>query len=89
MSAVFEFDDLPCSVSKLHIEEPQQVESGYSSDIDTTEARSMPIDEKTYEVPLHENYISSSLKSSTLNNILNKKVVLDDFEILKLLGRGA
>lgn len=94
MSAVFEFDDLPSSIKKMSIEKEEQptTESGYSSDIDATEPRTIPLDEKTYEVPLHANFISSSIKTSTLNSngILNtKKVTLEDFEILKLLGRGA
>lgn len=82
MSAVFEFDDLPT----ISTENEQVSESGYSSEVDSTEARKIPVDEKLYEVPLDENFISSSL-TTTPSSV--RKVSLDDFEVLKLLGRGA
>lgn len=89
MSAVFEFDDLPSvQVSTSSTTTLEDInESGYSSEIDVTEPTQIPSDEKLYEVPLAENFISSSL--STLSAKNNRKVSLDDFEILKLLGRGA
>jgi hypothetical protein len=87
MSAVFEFDDLP-TIASISIQDEQISESGYSSEIDTTEARKIPKDEKLYEVPLDENFISSSLTTTT-STLVRNKVSLDDFEILKLLGRGA
>ncbi|CAO3645811.1 unnamed protein product [Mucor hiemalis] len=82
MSAVFEFDNLPT----ISTENEQVSESGYSSEVDSTEARKIPVDEKLYEVPLDENFISSSL-TTTPSSV--RKVSLDDFEVLKLLGRGA
>lgn len=85
MSAVFEFDDLPTTISTT--ENEQVSESGYSSEIDSTEARKIPVDEKLYEVPLDENFISSSLTTTPSSTV--RKVTLDDFEVLKLLGRGA
>ncbi|GAN07908.1 AGC family protein serine/threonine kinase domain-containing protein [Mucor ambiguus] len=90
MSAVFEFDDLP----SIHISRSATTatledisESGYSSEVDATEPTQIPLDEKLYEVPLAENFISSSLSTPLTRD--NRKVSLDDFEILKLLGRGA
>lgn len=89
MSAVFEFDDLP----SIHVSTSATTtledisESGYSSEVDATEPTQIPLDEKLYEVPLAENFISSSLSTSLTKN--SRKVSLDDFEILKLLGRGA
>lgn len=86
MSAVFEFDDLPTTT--ISTTENEQVnESGYSSEIDSTEARKIPLDEKLYEVPLDENFISSSLTTTPTSAV--RKVTLGDFEVLKLLGRGA
>lgn len=89
MSAVFEFDDLPQPSVLISLNDEEITESGYSSEVDTTEPRQIQLDEKLYEVPLDENFISSSLKTtpSAINQQL--KVCLDDFEILKLLGRGA
>jgi hypothetical protein len=89
MSAVFEFDDLPSVLISTIANEDQVIESGYSSETDITEARRMPLDEKLYEVPLDENFISSSLTTTRSAINVNRKVCLDDFEILKLLGRGA
>ncbi|KAG1441818.1 hypothetical protein G6F46_013236 [Rhizopus delemar] len=77
MSAVFEFDDLPSHKPEIPEEED-----------DTAKARDLPLDEKLYEVPLDESFISSSLTTTNLS-ISQRKVTLDDFEILKLLGRGA
>ncbi|KAI7907197.1 kinase-like domain-containing protein [Cokeromyces recurvatus] len=88
MSAVFEFEDLPSSISNINLDE-DLVESGYSSEVDITEARTLPADEKLYEVALDENYISSSLTINSPLTSVNRKVCLDDFEMLKLLGRGA
>lgn len=85
MSAVFEFDDLPSTL--ISNRDDEIAESGYSSEVDITESRKIPIDEKLYEVPLDTNYISSSIISTTPS--APRKVSLDDFEILKLLGRGA
>jgi hypothetical protein len=76
MSAVFEFDDLPSHKPEIPEED------------DTAKARDLPSDEKLYEVPLDESFISSSLTTTNLS-ISQRKVTLDDFEILKLLGRGA
>ncbi|KAI7892823.1 kinase-like domain-containing protein [Mucor mucedo] len=84
MSAVFHFDDFPSALRSVQDEEV--TESGYSSEIDTTEPRQIPADEKLYEVPLDENFISSAVTKPSVNP---QKVSLDDFEILKLLGRGA
>jgi hypothetical protein len=91
MSSVFEFDDLPTTIKNMSIQDVEQMsESGYSSEIDATEPRKIPKDEKLYEVPLDENFISSSLTTSNTTTLnLGRKVSLDDFEILKLLGRGA
>jgi hypothetical protein len=87
MSAVFEFDDLPSiSISKDEAI-AEATESGYSSENDTTEASIKALDEKLYEVSLNENYISSSVTNTTPSH--SGKVCLEDFEILKLLGRGA
>lgn len=85
MSAVFHFDDFPSALISVTQDE-EVIESGYSSEIDTTESRQMPADEKLYEVPLDENFISSAVTKPSVNP---QKVSLDDFEILKLLGRGA
>ena len=90
MSAVFEFDDLPSihvSTSATTATLEDISESGYSSEVDATEATHIPLDEKLYEVPLAENFISSSLSTPLTKD--SRKVSLDDFEILKLLGRGA
>ncbi|KAI8333378.1 kinase-like domain-containing protein [Chlamydoabsidia padenii] len=65
-----------------------QTESGYSSEVDTPEQP----DETTYEVELgKKSYISSSVVDGPgdFECIKKKKVSLDDFEIIKLLGRGA
>lgn len=83
MSAVFEFDDFPSAL--ISVQDEEIIESGYSSEVDTTEPRRIPLDEKLYEVPLDENFISSIITPS----VSPQKVSLDDFEILKLLGRGA
>ncbi|GAA5797059.1 serine/threonine protein kinase Psk1 [Helicostylum pulchrum] len=84
MTTVFEFDDLPSTlISTL---DDEITESGYSSEVDTTEPRKIPMDAKLYEVPLEENFISSSISTAPS---APRKVSLDDFEILKLLGRGA
>lgn len=84
MTTVFEFDDLPSTlISKL---DDEITESGYSSEVDTFEPRKIPMDAKLYEVPLDENFISSSISTAPS---APRKVSLDDFEILKLLGRGA
>lgn len=88
MSAVFEFDDLPQLTVSISVNEEEVTESGYSSEVDVTEPRQIPSDEKLYEVPLDTNFISSSL-TTTPSAKNQKKVCLDDFEILKLLGRGA
>lgn len=83
MSAVFEFDDLPTHDEPL-------VDEAFVDD--AAKARDpAPLDENLYEVPLGENFISSSLTEiSTLSTTIGlKKVTIDDFEILKLLGRGA
>lgn len=84
MSAVFEFDDFPSAL--ISVQDEEIMESGYSSEVDTTEPRRIPLDEKLYEVPLDENFISSSIITPSVSP---QKVSLDDFEILKLLGRGA
>ncbi|CAO3616287.1 unnamed protein product [Cunninghamella echinulata] len=71
---------------------PQQTESGYSSEIDAAEPTPIPKDEKTYEVELGKKYfISSSVTGSDTPSSIQKKrkVGLEDFEIIKLLGRGA
>ncbi|GAA5806906.1 hypothetical protein MFLAVUS_000254 [Mucor flavus] len=84
MTTVFEFDDLPSTlISTL---DDEITESGYSSEVDTFEPRKIPMDAKLYEVPLDENFISSSISTAPS---APRKVSLDDFEILKLLGRGA
>lgn len=83
MSAVFEFDDLPTHDEPL-------VDEAFVDD--AAKARDpAPLDENLYEVPLGENFISSSLTEiSALSTTIGlKKVTIDDFEILKLLGRGA
>ncbi|KAI8643415.1 kinase-like domain-containing protein [Parasitella parasitica] len=89
MSAVFEFDDLPSiqtlTSSKTTLDDIN--ESGYSSEVDAVEPTQIPLDKKLYEVPLAENFISSSLSTPVTKN--TRKVSLVDFEILKLLGRGA
>lgn len=89
MSTVFEFDDLPSVLISTIAHEEEVIESGYSSEIDTTEARKIPLGEKLYEVPLDENFISSSLTTAASATNVHRKVCLNDFEILKLLGRGA
>ncbi|KAL1934670.1 hypothetical protein VTP01DRAFT_6852 [Rhizomucor pusillus] len=94
MSAVFEFDDEALrrnSVDSLKHDDaadiPAEVdESGYSSEIDAAEPTPIPADERLYEVALGKNYISSSVKDSSAPA---KRICIDDFEILKLLGRGA
>ncbi|KAI8391604.1 kinase-like domain-containing protein [Radiomyces spectabilis] len=94
MSAVFEFDDDDltdvCQNSKTddlsHVDS-DHVESGYSSETDAAEPTPVYADEKTYEVSLSENFISSSVKQTVVDS--KKKIGKDDFEILKLLGRGA
>ncbi|KAI8971732.1 kinase-like domain-containing protein [Mycotypha africana] len=89
MSAVFEFDDLPAEAESVVLEETKNTESGYSSEADIAEPRQISSDEKLYEVALDESYISSSLNFSSHSPNKIEKVTLDDFEILKLLGRGA
>ncbi|KAI8081150.1 kinase-like domain-containing protein [Thamnidium elegans] len=84
MTTVFEFDDLPSTL--ISTQDDEITESGYSSEVDTTEPRKIPMDAKLYEVPLDENFISSSISTAPS---APRKVSLDDFEILKLLGRGA
>jgi hypothetical protein len=70
-----------------------QPESGYSSEVDLPELICQPADETTYEVELgKKSYISSSVVDGPgdFQSIKKKrKVSLDDFEIIKLLGRGA
>lgn len=78
MSAMFEFDDLP---SQDH----QVIDEAFVDD--AAKARDPAFDEKLYEVPLGEDFISSSLTTKTTFGL--KKVTSEDFEILKLLGRGA
>ncbi|KAJ8662271.1 hypothetical protein O0I10_001964 [Lichtheimia ornata] len=61
-------------------------ESGYASEADTAEPTPIPADEQLYEVSLDQDYISSSVKETQRPR---KRVYKEDFEILKLLGRGA
>ncbi|KAF7729127.1 serine/threonine protein kinase psk1 [Apophysomyces ossiformis] len=85
MSAVFEFDD-DDELGGQNIRSQEEQESGYSSEIDAAEPTPIVADEKLYEVPIGEGFISSSVKESSP---LNRKTTKDDFEVLKLLGRGA
>ncbi|CAO3678630.1 unnamed protein product [Rhizopus stolonifer] len=78
MSAMFEFDNLP---SQDH----QVIHEAFIDD--AAKARDPAFDEKLYEVPLGEDFISSSLTTKATFGL--KKVTSEDFEILKLLGRGA
>ena len=62
------------------------LESGYASEADTAEPTPIPADEQLYEVSLDQDYVSSSVKETQPPR---KRVYKEDFEILKLLGRGA
>jgi hypothetical protein len=74
----------------------QQPESGYSSEIDDPEPSRLRGGEQDTTVEFElgkKSFISSSVTHSSgdMSFIKNKqhKVCLDDFEIIKLLGRGA
>lgn len=62
------------------------LESGYASEADTAEPTPIPADERLYEVSLDQDYVSSSVKETQRPR---KRVYKEDFEVLKLLGRGA
>lgn len=62
------------------------LESGYASEADTAEPTPIPADERLYEVSLDQDYVSSSVKETQQPR---KRVYKEDFEVLKLLGRGA
>ncbi|KAI9314502.1 kinase-like domain-containing protein [Dichotomocladium elegans] len=62
-------------------------ESGYSSENDTAEPIRVSADERLYEVSLNQDFVSSSVKDES--KIPRKRVYKEDFEVLKLLGRGA
>ncbi|CAO3581529.1 unnamed protein product [Absidia cylindrospora] len=70
-----------------------QTESGYSSEVDSTELSRGLTDDTTFELELgKKSFISSSVTTGPdgFQCIKKKrKVSLDDFEIIKLLGRGA
>ncbi|KAI9320092.1 kinase-like domain-containing protein [Dichotomocladium elegans] len=96
MSAVFQFDDEELASlqhSNSHDTAPEVLtgqESGYSSENDSPEPTLIPEDERTYEVLLDKEFISSSVKSETMFSPQRKrKVYKEDFEMLKVLGRGA
>lgn len=102
MSAVFEFDDEDLQMlgrenndhdksdQQDDDDEPEQ-ESGYSSEVDAAEPTPVPSNERLYEVALDKNYVSSSVKEESIATgaVRHKKVGIDDFEVLMLLGRGA
>ncbi|ORX49533.1 Pkinase-domain-containing protein [Hesseltinella vesiculosa] len=59
-------------------------------DADQTAPSLHPVDKNQYEVELgSRDFISSSLRQSTIVKQTPRKVHLEDFETLKLLGRGA
>ncbi|KAI9032621.1 kinase-like domain-containing protein [Phycomyces nitens] len=88
MSAVFKFDD-EGDLSALNLDDPVDLEcipeSAYSSDTDTVEPTPIPSDERLYEVELTLDFVSSSVKDTKGR----RKVTKTDFEVIKLLGRGA
>jgi hypothetical protein len=57
--------------------------SGYNSDTD--EAKPSEETDKEYEVKLNENFVSSKAQEAQGN----KKVGPDDFQTLKVIGKGA
>ncbi|KAG2225312.1 hypothetical protein INT45_005556 [Circinella minor] len=99
MSAVFEFDEADLAITGGdHTDGEEDVghngvsthnglESGYASENDTAEPIPISADERLYEVPLAEDFISSSVQESKRKH--NKKACKDDFDVLKVLGRGA
>ena len=88
MSAVFEFDEADLAITHADRSDDEAHcagESGYSSEDDAPEPTPILADERLYEVPLAEDYISSSVKNAPLK----RKACKDDFDVLKVLGRGA
>ncbi|KAI9252399.1 kinase-like domain-containing protein [Phascolomyces articulosus] len=97
MSAVFEFDEADLAITGgdhsddddddgNHVSTPNGLESGYASENDTAEPTPISADERLYEVPLAEDFISSSVQESKRKH---KKACKNDFDVLKVLGRGA
>ncbi|KAI8139689.1 kinase-like domain-containing protein [Fennellomyces sp. T-0311] len=89
MSAVFEFDEADLAITHGDRSDDDAHiggESGYSSENDAPEPTPILADERLYEVPLAEDYISSSVRAS---KPIQKKACKDDFDVLKVLGRGA
>ncbi|KAI8100028.1 kinase-like domain-containing protein [Halteromyces radiatus] len=89
-------DELPSftntvTASTIMTGPPQQIESGYSSEVDAPEPTLIQPNETTYEVELgRKSFISSSVTTGDIQTMKKKrKVSLDDFDIIKLLGRGA
>ncbi|KAI7855446.1 serine/threonine protein kinase Psk1 [Circinella umbellata] len=99
MSAVFEFDEADLAITGGDHTDGEEddghngvsthnaLESGYASENDTAEPILISADERLYEVPLAEDFISSSVQESKRKH--NKKACKDDFNVLKVLGRGA
>ncbi|ORZ24652.1 kinase-like domain-containing protein [Absidia repens] len=89
-------DSYQLPTASIHLKSiitPAQTESGYSSEVDSAEPSCVPMDDTTYELELGKKlFISSSVTTGPdgFQCIMKKrKVSLDDFEIIKLLGRGA
>ena len=99
MSAVFEFDEADLAITGGDHTDGEEdhgnngvsthngLESGYASENDAAEPTPISADERLYEVPLAEDFISSSVQESKRNH--KQKACKDDFNILKVLGRGA
>ncbi|KAI7862609.1 kinase-like domain-containing protein [Spinellus fusiger] len=91
MSAVFKFDDEgdfnALSAHNTPIPDTKSdTQPDTQSDTDVFEPVTIPCDQKLYQVELKLDFVSSSVKNTGYEH---HKVSKDDFENIKLLGRGA
>lgn len=92
MSTVFEFEDEDLAALQRrssHDSACYRGGEGHASEDDTTAPSRASMDGRLYEVSLDEIFVASSVRENSTSPKRRPKVNRDDFEMLKVLGRGA
>lgn len=92
MSTVFEFEDEDLAALQRRSSHDSACYRGNeyaSQDDDTTAPSRASMDGRLYEVSLDEIFVASSVREKNTSYQRRQKVTKDDFEMLKVLGRGA
>lgn len=91
MSTVFEFEDEDLAALQRRSSHDSACYrgNGYASEDDTTAPSRASMDGRLYEVSLDEIFVASSVREKSTSHKQRQRVNRDDFEMLKVLGRGA